>query len=114
MKQLFNQLSMLDRTITRIESWGDVMYIFFHDNTFVEINGGAQYITGDDYGIDFVNIGEEYIDMDTKYSLDIVSEEEYDKWCAEQEKIEEENDRGYKLNKLKKLAEELDVKLSDM
>jgi len=114
MKQLYTLDSMVDRQITRVENWGDVMYIFFHDDTFIQFNGGSEYITEDDYGIDYLNICETPIDMEAKYALYLISSEEFEAWKDEVEKKNSETNRDQKMNKLKKLAEELNVQLPNL
>ena len=115
MKQLYNQEDMVDRQITRVENWDKEMFIFFHDNTFVWLIGGAEYMTGDDYGIDFITISQSPINMEYKYSLYLISEEEYDAWCEKESEEYETQNREHKMYSLKKLAEELnvDVELPD-
>jgi len=114
MKQLYTLDSMVDRQITRVENWGDVMYIFFHDDTFIQFNGGAEYMIGDDWGIDYLNICEEPIDMEAKYALHLIDEEEYDAWVEEDERKYNEQHRKHDIVKLKTLAEKLDVKLPNL
>lgn len=113
MKQLFNQDDMLDRQIVRIENWGGDLFIFFHDNTFIWMKGGAEYV-GDMYGVDFIGIHQQPICMDYKYSLNLIDEKEYDQWCNEKEEEESEQYRQNKIDKLKRLAEELEIELPNM
>ena len=114
MKQLYNQEDMIDRQITRVESWGKEMFIFFHDNTFIQLNGGAEYIDDGGLGIDFITISQYPIDMEYKYSLRLISEEEYDAWCEKENEEYEAQNREHKMYKLKKLAEELEIELPDL
>lgn len=111
MKQLLGFQEMLGKKISRVENFGDTMYIFFTDDSYAQIIGGSEYLTGEDFGIDYLTISQYPLDMETKYSLYLISEEEYDAYCEEEDRKDEEQDRVADILKLKMLAEKLNVEL---
>lgn len=112
MKQIKYINSMVGKTIKRMEDLQDRMFVGFTDDSYAIIRGGSEYIECD-YGIDFICVSKEELDMYDKIDLDMITQEEFDKLCDEEDKICAENVRKNKMRQLKMLAEELNVTVGE-
>ena len=112
MKQIKDINSMVGKTIKRMEDLQDRMFVGFTDDSYAVMRGGSMHIECD-CSTDFVCVSREELDMYDKVDLGMITQEEFDKLCDEEDKICAENIRKNKMRQLKMLAEELNVTVSE-
>jgi len=111
-KQITDEESLIGKTIQRVASGDDKMFLFFNDNTFVVFRHGG-------YEISYVEIMDDTYNIEpTKYNLyelreiGILSEEEYQILCEENRKneaiVKEQKERELFIQLKEKFAKEKD------